>query len=244
MGIFSKLFKKKEEDKYDFQAEYLKEEKEKSKSAPKKKAAEAPAKKAESAKAPAKADAKKAEAPAKKTETSKAPVKKAAPLAAEKPAAKAEAPKEEMPSEEAIDAVLENTETLESKSTRNGNFDVKKAQDGRFFFALYASNRQEIARSQMYSSSTSAVNGIKSVIANSPKAEITDISLKNPTTAAFPKWEIYLDRAGQYRFRLYASNGNCVCHSHGYTTRQTCKGGIESIKRFAQDAEVNKLYLN
>jgi uncharacterized protein YegP (UPF0339 family) len=96
----------------------------------------------------------------------------------------------------------------------------------------------------MYSSLGAVNNGIKSVIANMDKSEIEDTTLKKVTTLLCPKWEIYIDKAGEYRFRLYAINGQCVCHSsHGYSSKSGCKGGIESIRRFAKDAKVDKSYL-
>ena len=132
----------------------------------------------------------------------------------------------------------------ESKSTKNGKFDIRRARDGRFFFSLYASNGAVIAYSQIYSSTSSVNTGIASVINNAEKAEIEDTTLKNPTSLPCPKWEIYIDRAGEYRFRLYAINGLCVCHSsHGYSTKSGCKGGIDSIRRFAKEAKVDKSYL-
>ena len=76
------------------------------------------------------------------------------------------------------------------------------------------------------------------------KARIEDTTLKKTVALPYPKWEIYIDKAGEYRFRLYASNGQCVCHSsHGYASKSGCKGGIDSIKRFATDAKVNKTFL-
>lgn len=133
----------------------------------------------------------------------------------------------------------------EGKATRNGKFDIKKAKDGRYFFCLYASNYAVIAYSQIYSSSNAAMNGIKSIIANAGKTPIEDTTLRAPKAYPFPKWEIYIDRAGEYRFRLYAQNGLCICHSaHGYSTKSGCKGGIESIGRFASDAaKIDKKYL-
>ena len=96
-------------------------------------------------------------------------------------------------------------------------------------------------------SDLSAVNtGIASVITNASKAETEDTTLKKTVSIPCPKWEIYLDKAEQYRFRLYAPNGLIVCHSaHGYATKGGCKGGIESIKRFAsEEASIKKSYLN
>ena len=133
----------------------------------------------------------------------------------------------------------------ESSSVRNGKFDIRRAKDGRYFFSLYASNYAVIAYSQIYSSSAAAMTGIRSVIANAAKTPIEDTTVKKPITKPFPKWEIYIDKAGEYRFRLYAQNGLCVCHSaHGYSTKGGCKGGIESIMRFASEAaSIDKSYL-
>ena len=132
----------------------------------------------------------------------------------------------------------------ESKPTKNGKFDIQKAKDGRFFFSLYSSNGAVVAYSQIYSSLSSVNTGIASVISNASKADVEDTTLKKPASIPCPKWEIYIDKAEQYRFRLYATNGLCVCHSsHGYATKSGCKGGIESIKRYAAEATVDKSYL-
>ena len=132
----------------------------------------------------------------------------------------------------------------ESKPAKNGKFDIQKAKDGRFFFSLYSSNGAVVAYSQIYSSLSAVNTGIASVISNASKAEIEDTTLKKPTSLPCPKWEIYIDKAEQYRFRLYATNGLCVCHSsHGYSSKSGCKGGIDSIKRYAAEATVDKSYL-
>lgn len=137
----------------------------------------------------------------------------------------------------------DNSTTTSAQNTRPGRFEIKKSKDGRFVFNLYASNSVIVATSQIYSSSTSAMNGIKSVIANAGSAAIEDQTLKNIVTVPYPKWEIYQDKGEQYRFRLCASNGSCVCHSQGYTSKANCKKGIESIIKFAADAEITKAYL-
>lgn len=147
-------------------------------------------------------------------------------------------------SKKAVKAPEQTEEITVSKSAKTGKFEIKKSKDGRFVFNLYASNSVIVATSQVYSSSTSAMNGIKSVIANAASSPIEDQTLKNVTTVPYPKWEIYLDKGDQYRFRLCASNGSCVCHSQGYTSKANCKKGIESIIKFANDAEITKAYLD
>ena len=96
----------------------------------------------------------------------------------------------------------------------------------------------------MYSSAQSAMNGVKSVIANAESAPIEDQSLKKHESLPYPKWEIYVDNGGKYRFRLNASNGSCVCHSQGYTTKTACKNGIDSIIKSSRNAEIEKTYIS
>lgn len=142
-------------------------------------------------------------------------------------------------------ATAETSESiaLPAKTGPVGKFDLKKSKDGRFVFNLLAANRVIVATSQVYSSSAAAMNGIHSVIANAEKAPVEDQTLKNYTPLGYPKWEIYLDKGNQYRFRLNASNGSCICHSQGYTTKASCKNGIESIIRTVKDADTEKSYL-
>ena len=174
-------------------------------------------------------------------------VKKAspAPVSAKTKAAKAELTKETPASTDTVaDEAAANSETVvEGKSTRSGKFEIKKAKDGRFVFNLYASNHVIVATSQVYTSAQSAMTGIKSVMTNASKAPLEDQTLKEYTNLPYPKWELYQDKGSQFRFRLLAANGSCVVHSQGYTTKANCKKGIESIIKFAEDAEISKAYL-
>ena len=131
----------------------------------------------------------------------------------------------------------------EGRATANGKFDIRKAKDGRYVFNLYAPNHIIVATSQVYSTASAAVNGIQSIIANAEKAPIEDNTLKNPVKHTFPKWEMYIDKGGDYRFRLFATNGNCVVHSQGYKQKSSCKNGIDSIIRCSRNAEIDKSYL-
>ena len=47
------------------------------------------------------------------------------------------------------------------------------------------------------------------------------------------KFEIYTDKAGEYRFRLKASNGQTILASEGYKTKASCLNGVESVKKNA-----------
>lgn len=49
------------------------------------------------------------------------------------------------------------------------------------------------------------------------------------------KFEIYEDKAGEFRFRLKASNGQNILASEGYKAKSGCINGIESVKKNAPD---------
>ena len=239
MGLLSFLFKKKEcEEKNDKPKQAVTPEKV---TEPKK---VSPAKKAEGPKEnsePKKSTAPKNAAITKKTVESK---KVEEPKKAEEPN-KAEEPETAATAAEEININDSETVTVtESKPTRSCRFDIKRTKDNRFVFNLYSSNQVLIATSQVYSSSQAAMNGVKSVMANAKEAEIEDLSLKVVTPKSFPKWEIYIDKAGEYRYRLLATNGQCITHAKaGYAHKSSCKRAIESIVRLACDANVDKSYL-
>jgi hypothetical protein len=52
------------------------------------------------------------------------------------------------------------------------------------------------------------------------------------------KFEVYKDRAGKYRWRLRATNGEIIASSEGYSSRAACLGGIAAVKRVAGKAKV------
>ena len=53
-----------------------------------------------------------------------------------------------------------------------------------------------------------------------------------------PKFEMYADKAGEFRFRLKARNGQVVATSEGYKTKESCLNGIASVQKNAPEAEV------
>lgn len=48
-------------------------------------------------------------------------------------------------------------------------------------------------------------------------------------------FELYKDKAGEYRFRLKASNGHIILASEGYKEKAGCNNGIESVKKNAPE---------
>ena len=48
------------------------------------------------------------------------------------------------------------------------------------------------------------------------------------------KFEIYKDKAGEFRFRLKAGNGQIILASEGYKAKAGCTNGIESVRKNSQ----------
>ena len=51
------------------------------------------------------------------------------------------------------------------------------------------------------------------------------------------KFECYTDKAGEFRFRLKAGNGNTILSSEGYKSKSSCSNGIESVRKNSQDPD-------
>lgn len=120
-----------------------------------------------------------------------------------------------------------------------GKFAVKTVKTG-IMFNLKANNGQVIATSEVYNSDAACKNGIESVRKNAPIAPIEDQTVEGFAVEKHPKFEVYLDKAGEYRFRLKARNGEIIAVGESYKSKASCLNGIESIKKNAPDAEIVK----
>ena len=109
---------------------------------------------------------------------------------------------------------------------------LSKAKNG-FKFNLVASNGEVIASSQLYKSITTAKNGIASVAANAPVANIENQTVKDFKTELNPKFEVYKDKKGEFRFRLKAKNGQIIATSEGYSKVDSCLKGVASVQKNA-----------
>ena len=118
-----------------------------------------------------------------------------------------------------------------------GKFVIKESDAG-CRFNLVAGNGQVIGSSQTYASMDACKNGIESVKTNAPIAEIEDQTKEGFEEKKNPKFEVYADKAGEFRFRLTAKNGQNILASEGYAQIAGCMNGIESVKNNAPEAEV------
>jgi uncharacterized protein len=79
---------------------------------------------------------------------------------------------------------------------------------------------------------------IESVKTNAPIALIEDQTIKGFAIEKSPKFEMYLDKSVEYRFRLKAKNGQIIANGEGYKSKSACQNDIESIKKNSADAAI------
>ena len=118
-----------------------------------------------------------------------------------------------------------------------GKFVIRKTNTG-IKFDLKAGNGEVIATSEVYASEAACKNGVESVRKNAPVAAVENQTVEGYATEKHPKFEVYTDKAGEFRFRLKATNGQIIAVSEGYKAIASCLNGIESVKKNAVDAEV------
>lgn len=117
-----------------------------------------------------------------------------------------------------------------------GKYVIKATKNGGYKFDLKATNGQVIASSQIYKALKSCKAGIASVTVNAAIAAEEDQTAEGFAKEKNPKFEIYADKAGEFRFRLKAKNGQIIAVSEGYTTMKACKNGIASVRKNSVDA--------
>ena len=115
------------------------------------------------------------------------------------------------------------------------NFIIRKVYTG-YKFDLYAANGQEIATSEVYETMAACRKGIESVRKNAPNAKLEIQWAADRKEQTNPKFEAYRDKSGEYRFRLRSRNGKIIAVSDGYSAKNACLSGIESVIRNAPDA--------
>jgi uncharacterized protein YegP (UPF0339 family) len=119
-----------------------------------------------------------------------------------------------------------------------GYFVVKKVASG-IKFDLKAGNHETIGTSEVYSSEKACMNGVASVQKNA-QAAVEDQTVADYKKVSNPKFAIFVDKKGEFRFRLQAHNGEIILTSEGYTTKSGCTNGIASVRKNAVDAEIKK----
>ena len=120
-----------------------------------------------------------------------------------------------------------------------GKFVVRNTKTG-IKFDLKAGNGEVIATSEVYASEASCLKGVANVQKNAPVAAVEDQTVEGYAVEKHPKFEMYTDKAGEFRFRLKATNGQIIAVSEGYKAKASCENGIASVKKNAVDAPIVK----
>lgn len=95
-------------------------------------------------------------------------------------------------------------------------------------FDLRSANGEVIATSEVYKTDAACRKGMESVRKNACIAQVADQTLGERQSN--PKFEVYEDRCGQFRFRLRARNGSIIAVSENYTTKSACLDGVEAVR--------------
>ncbi len=107
-------------------------------------------------------------------------------------------------------------------------FQVYKDVAGKYRFRLRADNNKIIVIGEAYEKYAACINGIKSIQKNS-SAPMEDTTVEGQRISN-PKFQIYKDNTGKFRFHLYARNGEIIADSsEGYETKDSCLNGIDVV---------------
>jgi len=120
-----------------------------------------------------------------------------------------------------------------------GKFVIRATNTG-IKFDLKAGNGEVIATSEVYTTEAACRKGIASVQKNAVLGGVEDQTVEGYTPEKHPKFEVYEDKAGEFRFRLKASNGQVIATSEGYKTKKSCLNGVESVQKNAPEAAIEK----
>lgn len=114
-----------------------------------------------------------------------------------------------------------------------GQFVIRQVATG-VKFDLRAANGEVIATSEVYKTEAACRKGIESVRKNAPLAGLEDQTAGG--RCGNPKFELYQDRGGQFRFRLRARNGGIIAVSENYTVKSACLDGIAAVRDCVREA--------
>ena len=122
-----------------------------------------------------------------------------------------------------------------------GKFVIRPVATG-YKFDLKANNGEVVATSEVYNTEAACRKGVLSVFRSAPLAGIEDQTLSDAKACPNPKFLVYQDRAGAYRFRLCARNGKIIAVSEAYSSKDGCLGGEESVKNNINSLENQEIF--
>ncbi len=120
-----------------------------------------------------------------------------------------------------------------------GKFVIRTVPSG-VKFDLYAQNGQTVLSSEVYRTVSACRKGLGSVQKNAAAAAVEDLTGSVALPRKNPKFELYSDKSGAFRFRLKAKNGQIIAVSEPYTTKAGCLSGIDSVRENTAGAQIEE----
>ena len=120
-----------------------------------------------------------------------------------------------------------------------GKFVIRPVKTG-IMFNLKAGNGEIIATSEVYTTESACRKGIASVIKNAPVAALEDQTVEGFEKQKHPKFEIYTDKKGEFRYRLKATNGQIIAVGESYKAKKSVLNGVESVRKNAAEGNIVK----
>ena len=106
------------------------------------------------------------------------------------------------------------------------SYEIRRSKNKQFYFNLRAKNGEVILTSETYKSRHGANNGIASVRKNGPNCL---------------RYDMKLDKRGQFYFLLKAPNNRVIGKSESFTRAAAMEKGIEVVMKHAASAPVRDL---
>lgn len=125
----------------------------------------------------------------------------------------------------AVDSIMDNAENMD--------FEVYEDNAGEFRWRLKSGSNIVADSGEGYESRSGANDAVERVRNYAPESDVLDVG-----DAAF---EIYEDKAGEFRWRLRHRNGNILADGgQGYSDYSGARDGIESVKINAGGADIEE----
>ncbi len=104
-----------------------------------------------------------------------------------------------------------------------GNYDLREAVNGQYYFVLEAANGQTIGMSELYASKSNATRGISDTV------NVTGDYLAFLATRTGARFTVFEGTNGLYYFNLKAANGEIVLASQAYSTESAAMNGTFAV---------------
>lgn len=108
-------------------------------------------------------------------------------------------------------------------------FQVYKDTADKIHFRLRADNNQTVAVGEAHVEHEGCIKCITSML-NNRNAPIEDLTAGGSDKVPNPKFEIYTDAGGKFRFRLRAANGEVIASGEACESKSVCLENIDVVR--------------